>query len=178
MIAGMLFIGTVVVYANLIQPAAVEVGAQRQLVFSKSAMFASQYTAVDRVRELIIKFQGTAKLQDTMDLVMPLTAQTTELLNQIQAIARSSQVSLESFSLSFLPFESGRSSLVRRLGVLQVGLSVSGSYASVQSFFRALERNVRLLSMERLDIRVVGGVRDVPSDIFIGDATVRAYYQP
>ena len=170
-LSGFLFIGTLIVYSNFIRPAATEVGAKRSVLFSKSTTFNSQKEAVSRVQELIARLKGAARLEETVSLLIPTKPGVTEALAQLRAITESSGVRLQSFSIAPLPLEPSTSPLVRRLGVLELGLSVAGSYESVKQFLQAIETNVRIFNVKSLTIAPTreGG--------FIGQFSVQVYYQ-
>jgi Tfp pilus assembly protein PilO len=177
LLAGVFFIATVVVYANLIQPEFAVVGEKRAEVFSKASSFDAQRAAVERVQELIAELQGARQLQDTVGLVLPVGPHVTEALHQIQTIARSSQVILTNFSVNQQAFEAPVQSLVRRLGVLQINLSAEGSYEGVRSFFKAVELNARVFTVQQLDITPASGSEGFGDNLFSGTATVEAYFQ-
>ena len=170
-LSGILFIGTLIVYSNFIRPAAGEVGGKRSVLFSKVTTFESQKEAVGKVQELISRLQGAARLEETVSLLLPTHPGVTQVLAQLRAITESSGVGLQSFSISPLPLETSKSPLVRRLGSLELGLSVQGGYENVKRFVQALETNVRVFNVKSLQIAPTqeGG--------FLAQISVEVYYQ-
>lgn len=179
LLSGALFVATVVVYANFIKPAIEEVGDKRTLVFSKASAFENQTAAMTRAQSLIAKLRGAQKLQETVTLILPSKPNVTQVLNQLQAITKSSQAELRSFAISPLPFESSDRPLVKRLGILRLDASVEGSYEGVKSFLKALETNVRVFNVKDFKIsssRSASGGGSV-ADFFSGQVTADVYYQ-
>ena len=177
-ISGVLFILTLVVYANLIRPAAKEVGLKRAVLYSKATALENQRAAVGKVQELISRMKGVSQLQRTVSLIVPQSPGVTEALGQLRAITESSQVELSSFSISALPFQSNDAPLVRRLGTLELGLSVQGSYENVKSFLQALETNVRVFNVQ--SVRIAPARADSSNALgsrFAAQVTVLVYYQ-
>lgn len=153
--AGLLFIGTLVVYANLIEPEISAVGKIRAEVFSKEKAFKEQKQAVSKVQSLVAQLRGAAEVQETVNLALPADPNVTQILGQTHAIARSSQVDLTTFAIRPLPFQADEKSLVRRVGVLEVSLAVNGTYEAIKSFTRALETNIRISNVKTIKVAPV-----------------------
>src|SRR3989344_3211047 len=176
-ISGILFIAALVVYANLIRPATVLVGQKRSELYSKESAFENQKLAVQKVKELISKLQGVAELQRTVSLVMPSRPDITQVLNQLQAITNTYQTNLKSFTIRTLPFEGNSKALVKRIGTLELDVTVTGSYDSVKNFLRAMEANVRVFNVKRFRVSPAGGSQGGVQDFFTAQVTFQAYYQ-
>ncbi|MDP2703674.1 MAG: hypothetical protein Q8P01_00345 [bacterium] len=177
-ISGVLFILTLVVYANLIRPAVKEVGEKRSVLYSKATALQNQEAAVGKVQELVSQMKGVSRFERSVSLIMPQEPGVTEALGQLRAITESSQVALSSFSISASPFQSSDAPLVRRLGTLLLGLSVTGSYENIKGFLQALETNVRVFNVK--SARIVPARADspnAPSSQFTAQMTVEVYYQ-
>lgn len=177
-ISGVLFILTLVVYANFIRPAAKEVSEKRAILYSKATALQNQEAAVGKVQELISRMKEVSQPQRAAALIVPEEPGVTEALGQLRAITERSQVELSSFSISALPFESSNAPLVRRLGTLGLELSVIGSYENLKAFLQALETNVRVFNVK--SARIVPARADspnAPSSRFTAQLSVAVYYQ-
>ncbi len=175
-LSGALFIATLVVYANFIRPAVAEVSEKRSVLYSKVTTFEGQRDAVARVQELVTRLKGAAKLEQTVSLLLPNKPGVTEALSQIRAITDASGVGLQSFSITPKSFESSRTSLVRRLGILEIGLSVEGGYENVKRFVQALETNVRIFNVQDFRMGPTRGTKPGEGE-FLAQVTVEVYYQ-
>ena len=157
------FIGIFLVYGSLIKPTMDEVGKQRSLVASKETIFDNQRNAVSQVQDLVSQYQNAAKLQETVNLALPVGAGATEAMNQVYAIAKQAAVTLQSLSLHPLAFEATKQALVKRLGKLEAAFAVQGSYDSLKTFIRYLETNVRVANIKSLQFAPAGSgfIQDV-----------------
>jgi Tfp pilus assembly protein PilO len=171
--AGLFFIGTLVVYASFLKPALDKVLEQRSVIVSKTMLFNNQRSAVSQVQKLVSQFQSIAKLQEAVSLAMPMSENTTDALNQIQAITRSAQVNLKSISIAAGSFEPSRQPLVKRLGSLSVNATVEGGYENIKKFLAALETNVRVANIRTFSLALVPG----PAELYSLNLTVDIYYQ-
>lgn len=166
-----------VVATALIKPEFDNMTEKRALFFSKQNLFRSQRDAVAQVQQLIQAFQGFARLQETVSLAMPRDEQTTQILNQLDAIARTAGVTITSFGSSPKAFETSRQPLARRLGTLEVSVVVEGTYENIEQFLQFVETNVRVFSVQRLIFSPRGGVEiGTPSSYRIS-LTVDTYFQ-
>ncbi len=150
--AGLLFIGILVVYTALIRPELSEVAQKRALLVSKQTLFTNQKNAVSQVQALIGRFQSLAKLQETVSLALPQQENVTQVLNQIQSIANLSKVELGTFSIRPLAFEAAKQPLIRRLGSLEISLTLTGPYENLKQFLKSLETNVRVINVRELHL--------------------------
>ena len=171
-LAGLFFIGTLVVYASFIRPQMDQISEKRALSLSKETLFNNQKTAVSEVQKLIAKFQSIVKLEEAVSLALPIGENTTQVLNQIQAIVRMSQVGLRSLALKPEAFESSREPLAKRLGVLIVNLAVDGTYENIKSFIRSLEINVRIANIKNMTVTPFIGTENYSLAL-----SVEVYYQ-
>ena len=149
LLSGMFLIGIIVVATALIRPALSTVTEKRVLLVSKQNLFESQRSAVDQVQRLVQEFQGFAKVQETVNLAVPRSEETTRILNQLDSIARTAGVTFSSFNSSPKAFETSRQPLARRLGTLELSVVVSGSYEQIKQFLKFIETNVRVFNVQR-----------------------------
>lgn len=175
--AGFLFIGTLVVYANFIEPEVGTVGKMRAEVFSKEKTFRDQKQAVQKVQGLIAELKGAVQIQETVNLALPSNPNVTQILGQIHAIARSSQTELASFAIKPLSFQVNENALVNRVGVLGVSLAVNGSYESVKNFVRALETNIRISNVKTFEISSINSGSRSTGNSLSASLALEVFYQ-
>ena len=99
--------------------------------------------------EEIEQFQEFSRIQEAVGLAMPLNENTTQMLNQLDAIARTSGVKMVSFESAPTAFEESARPLTLRLGSLEINMNVTGNYENLKEFLRFLETNVRVFNVQR-----------------------------
>ena len=164
------------VYVNFITPELTEVQKQRAVVVAKENLFNGQKAAVEEVQKVLSEFQSVAQLQQTISLALPLAENTTQVLNQLQAIALNSQTNISSLDIEPIAFTASKEPIIRRLGGLGLGITVSGSYEAVKNFLRFLETNVRLMNVKNLEVRP-GAAQGRPQDFYSLILKAETYYQ-
>ncbi|MCP6720199.1 MAG: type 4a pilus biogenesis protein PilO [Patescibacteria group bacterium] len=176
-LAGLFFIGILVVFGSLIRPEMTKINEKRALLSSKETLFSNEQDAVSQVRDLIGQFQSIVKLQETVSLALPLEENITQILNQLQSIANLSNVEMRSFSIRPLAFEASRQPLVKRLGVLELDISIDGPYDNIKNFLRSLETNVRVVNAKSFRLATISGEGSPPGEDFNMTLTVEVYHQ-
>lgn len=172
-IAGILFLGALFVYGSLIRPEFERIQKSRSLVASKAESFANLNAAVSQVEDLIRKFQSIARLEEVVSLALPKKENVTQVLNQINAAARMSGVSLGSFSARLSGFLPAQQPFVKRRGILEVEVGVRGLYEGVKGFLKALETNVRIANVKNFSIKPFSPVEE----IYTLDISMEMFYQ-
>lgn len=171
-LAGLFFVGILVVYTSLVRPELAKIGEHRALLVSKEILFNNESNAVSQVENLLGQFQNLAELQDTVSLALPLDANVTGALNQVQSIARLSNVSVSSFAVKPLAFAASKDPLVKRMGSFELNLAVSGSYDNLKTFIKSVETNVRVMNVSSMRL-----TQAATGDNLNLALTVEVYYQ-
>ena len=177
-LSGMFFIGTLAVYTNFIKPEFTKIDERRSIIVSKENVFASQFAAVQQVQKLISESQKTASLQVIVSLAIPFRENTTQILNQMRVIAKNNEALMDSFSIKPLAFSPSKQPLVKRMGTLDVNLSLKGTYEALKGFLKSLETNARVANVAKLHFSPFGASQTgVFQDIYKMDLGVEIYYQ-
>ncbi|MEK7464756.1 MAG: type 4a pilus biogenesis protein PilO [Patescibacteria group bacterium] len=176
-LAGLFFIGILVVFTSLIKPEIDEIGIIRGLTTSKERLFENQKSAVSQVQKLIGEFQNIAKLQETVSLALPISEHVTQALSQFQSIAKQAQINLKTFSVRPLSLEATKQPLVKRLGSLEVDLNLEGSYANLKSFINFLETNVRITNITSFNMSPAVSSIGTNQDLYALSLSVDVFYQ-
>lgn len=174
--AALCLIAAFIVYGSLIRPELGIVADKRDKNASQENLFENQKAAVASVQQLLTQFKSFPKLQENVSLAMPVGESTTEALNQWQAIVRTSNVGVRSFSLKPLALQpaSKNEPLTKRLGILEMNTTVDGSYEGIKSFLRYLETNIRIANTKSISVTpIIGSLGDRYSLAL----TVEMYYQ-
>ncbi len=157
-----------VVYGSLIQPEIESASQLQAVVASKSQLLNNQRAAVEQVTNLIGQFQSATKLQETVGLAVPIGPNTTQALNQWQAVAQASQVSLQSLNIqSGQPVAGARGApqpLVKNLNSIPTQVNAIGSYASIKQFLNSIETNARVMNVTDFDFKIFGSAQSGAAD--------------
>ena len=148
LLSSIFFIAFIVVVTSLVKPEFEQVMENRGEFYSKKKVFEDQQEAVGKVEQLIQETKSFNQLKQTVSLAVPLEKQIPNILNQLNAISRTSNVSIISFKSNLQAFEEGSSQLARRLGIIRIELAVSGDYGNLKNFLRFLESNVRVFNVK------------------------------
>lgn len=149
--AALFFIGTLIVYASLIKPEMDTVGTQRAQVAAAENLFNTQQSATQDVKKAFKGLQDAAGVRGTIALALPLGPSMTQALHQIDAMVVASRVSIDSFVITPVTPEASKQPLVKRLGKLNVEVSISGNYDSVKGFLKLMETNIRIVNVKSFE---------------------------
>lgn len=150
-LAAIFFIATLVVYSSLISPELDVVTKQRAELSTSQDLFNSQKDATQSVKKLFKDMQNASSVRDTISLALPVGPSMTEALHQIDSMSGVSRVSVDSFVITPATPEASNAPLVKRLGKLEIAISVSGNYDSVRGFLKLLETNIRVVNVKSFE---------------------------
>lgn len=178
--SALILIFTVIVFINLIQPELSDISGKRALIISKESLFQNQSAAVNQVQDLVSQFQSANRIKETVNLAMPVGPNTTEAIHQIETLANQSQVRLKSFTTRNLAFEPTKQPLIKRLGKIEVAITVDGAYEAVKTFLKYIETNVRIINVQTYQfgpITTSFAQAQAPQELYSVSLTVEMYYQ-
>ncbi|MDI6821157.1 MAG: hypothetical protein QMD65_03205 [Patescibacteria group bacterium] len=178
-LSALFLIAAVVIYSTLIRSEIKVIDEKRTIVASKTVLFNNQQNAVNQVSELISKYKGVAKLQQTVSLAVPASENTIGALRQIEAIGRASGVQITSLSFTTSISKSKIKSFTKKLGVLSISIRAEDSYETLKNFLQLLETTVRVANVKTFKfqpgIPQPGSRAPVPNDTL--NIMVEMYYQ-
>ncbi|MFA6365321.1 MAG: type 4a pilus biogenesis protein PilO [Candidatus Paceibacterota bacterium] len=172
-LAGLFFIGTIVVYVNFIQAEMTTINEKRAKVATQTALFQNQDQAIKQVGSLIDQFKNLTSIQQTASFAIPNGEEAISALRQIEAIGVASNVKIAAIKFQSLPPRSSTQSFLKKLGVLEVDISVKGDYPTLKDFLRKLETTVRIANVNKMAFKpaVARGAQDSL------EVTIEMYYQ-
>lgn len=152
LLAAAFFIGTLVVYSTFISPEIDRVSQLRGELMASQAMRDTQKAATNDVQALVTKIDAQGDVRKTIDLALPVGADMTEGLHQLNGMIGVSRVTLTNFQITPTTPEASKEPLVKRLGKLNVTMEVMGNYEGIRGFISLLETNVRVMNIQSFDI--------------------------
>jgi len=167
-------IGAVVVYTNLVQPSYSDVQDLRGKKAALRDTIAQNQQAVSTVNNLLGQYQTLSQTRDSLSNILPTEERVPEAVYQLQGVASTRQMEIQSLSLQYLPMQATQpGSLTKPMGTLSVNLRVAGTYQNFKLFLSDLETNIRLMDVS--SIRIEGG--NIPGGKLTYTVVVNAYYQ-
>ncbi len=168
-------VGAVIVYTNLVQPAYNGVQDLRSKKSAIEQTLSQDQQAVSTVNNLLGQYQSLSEIRTALSNTLPTEERVPEAVYQLQGIASTRQMEIQSLSLQYLPVQAAQvGSLIKPLGSLSITARVSGTYQNFKMFLGDLETNVRLMDVS--SIKVEGG--NVPGNQNLTyTVVVKTYYQ-
>ena len=144
-----------------------------------------QYTDIfTKLKGTLDELKKSPDLQNRVSMVFPLSANTSDSLNQITSVAAASGLTISSVDVSesaTLPSaasagKDNSASIIKGIGVLKNTFRASGSYAQVKAFLQGIESGVRISSIKTVKFDK-GGIGVVAQDLLNITVEVETYYQ-
>ena len=164
-------------YIFFVRPSYTSILELRGTIASKDNFYTEQSQAIKKVKDLITKYKGSTKFQETLSLSFPIKENLSLVFSQLKALASINGLNVGSFTVKPLAFKPlAKNKLVKEAGVLELGIKLSGSYASFKDFLAGLENNIRLMDVQSFTIE--RATANPNTDFFNFNLTVQTYYQP
>lgn len=173
--SGFLFIAAFTGYVFFIRPAYEDILELRGALKARSKLLQEQSLAIAKVNDLIIQYQGTGRLQDTVSLSLPLKEDLSSIFNQLRTLAEINNLSIEIFGVKPQSFKSlSERPLVKNIGTLQLSLKVTGPYQNFKDFLKGVETNIRVMDVQQATVEKVAASG---ADFFSYNLLINTYYQ-
>ena len=201
MILGLLLIlSSLLVYFELVQPAYNEAQHVKAQKNGLQTFLDSEKIVVTRVQQLMNSYEGQLAIQKVVSDVLPASRDIAGALAQFYGLAQNNGLSSRSFGISVAPTSQRKNAAITDIGISQVSdfatslqkgfnsisfeLQLDGSYENLKSFLSALETNIRIFDVQKVEFRTVanigtgksGGASE-PADLFSYSVVVKTYYQ-
>lgn len=171
-----LFIGALVIYALLLSPAYADLNKTRGELYARQQIFTEQSAIIQKVKDLIAQYQGTARIQDTVSLTLPTEPEAGSIVSQLQSIAGASGIVLQSLSLQAQALRPAPDSKkeANSLGVVEINANLVGPYEGLKNFLQGVETNIRLMNVSNIRAEILN--RNTPNNLSY-TVIIDAYYQ-
>lgn len=167
-------IGTVFVLSVFILPTTEIIQQLRGEEIALSELYNTELARVETVRQIFEQFGGISNIQDTLSLALPIKEDVPSIINQVNGIAKISGIVIDSIDLQLLPIRStSEESAIRPVGTVRIVLDVQGAYESIKLYLQALETNVRIMDVQKLNVQ--GGADE--GEVLKYSIIIHAYYQ-
>ncbi|MBI2010649.1 MAG: type 4a pilus biogenesis protein PilO [Candidatus Colwellbacteria bacterium] len=168
------FIGAVALYSSLVVPAYKEVSELRAERQSMIQLVEEERAVVEAINRLLSQYQSISDFQRGLSLVLPVTEDVPGIVNQLQGIAKTNGVAMDSLNLEVLALEPVKGGNVADpLGQLRVDLTLRGDYTAIKAYLAALATNIRIMDVGSL--KITGG--GTSNNVLNYNLTVETYYQ-
>ena len=170
----LLLVGSIVVYSSLLVPKYEEIQQLRGERHTLDAVLAEEQQAVNAVKQLLSQYSSVASLRDSLAVTLPGQEEVADIVNQLQGIAASNGMLMESLSMKPLAISTRNAdSIVQPIGTLRIHAELIGDYAGLRAYLAALETNVRIMDIELLEITGAG----TGNGPYRYDIEIDTYYQ-
>ena len=169
-----LLVGSMYTYLSLIVPTYLDIQKLRAERLYEQDILASQKRAEQAVDKLLGEYESLGKIQEALSILLPRDIDVTSIVNQLQGMARNSQMTLQSVSFQYLPIKESADPFIQPIGVVRATMNLFGTYQGIKSYIQALESNVRIMDLDSL--KIDGGARP-NREIFNYSLIVDIYYQ-
>ena len=167
------FLGAIVMFFALVVPTSSEIQELRGERNALSGLLEGESSRIEAVRKLFEEYGSVTTLQNTLARALPANEDVPSVINQIQGIAKASGITINSINISLPAIKAVKDeTVIRPLGEVQITVTLSGDYNAIKTYLRAIETNVRIMDVKRLDLQ--GGTESGPLTYNI---VVNAYYQ-
>jgi len=176
LLSGGLIVVSLVIFVILVGPAYEEVLQLRNELAPQTILLLDTQQDVSRVQSLKAQYQNSERIIASLDDNLPPQELVASLMSQINAISRSSGVTMRAIGISYLPVRPStvRLSFARGVGTLRLELASVGNYSSLKRFLQLLETNIRVMDVNALSIDLAASSNQ---DIYNYSVTVDTYYQ-
>ncbi len=178
MLSAILLITVTVIYVKMIRPANSEIQNLRGEIQARENLLSKQTQAVSQIQNLIsqLQNQNITQFQEQISLVLPISESVPQALNQYQAIAQASGLSIQSIGVDYLAIKPAASNIniTKGTGTDRFKLKLLGSYEAMKTFFQAIETNVRLTDLVSFKINRTA---QPGQNLYLNEIVVDSYYQ-
>lgn len=160
----MLLVGALLIYLNFIRPAREEIQTIKTQILSKESFIKTQQSTVTQVEKLIKDYQAEEgqQLQDVVSQMLPLEPDIAGALAQVSGILENNGLASTSLAFSITTprvqaagrgeVRTGTAGLVRPLSTMRVNAKFAGSYEKFKEFLKMIETNIRVFSIESINV--------------------------
>src|SRR3989344_6467378 len=185
LIAFLLLLGAIMVYAILITPSYEEIQRKRGAIVSGTAVFEEQKRVICRIRELLDRYTGNSSLQDTLSLSLPDEPFISQIVGNAYGLAAVNKMFLTSAESDILPFVAAQAgqTTIKNLGTVKLNIGLEGNYADFKKFLSQIETNVRIMDIKEINVNTASGDKgsidkgNIEPSYYSYDLSLDAYYQ-
>ena len=195
MILGVVFfVGSIVIYFQLIQPAYGETLKLKSTKASLQSFLDKEKQAIDTVKQLISDYNTkNEKIQQTVSLVLPTDPDVSGAVTQLYGLSQNNNLQFKDVKISVPGLSSASSqakgldpsnlalALQRPIGTLSLSTVLVGSYDDFKEFLSQLQSNIRIFDIKTLSMSPVIniGKDKIPQAIekYTFSFSVSTYYQ-
>lgn len=169
MILGVVFfVGSIVIYFQLIQPAYGETLKLKSTKASLQSFLDKEKQAIDTVKQLISDYNTkNEKIQQTVSLVLPTEPDVSGAVTQLYGLSQNNNLQFKDVKISVPGLSSVSSqakgldpsnlalALQRPIGTLSLSTVLVGSYDDFKEFLSQLQSNIRIFDIKTLSMSPV-----------------------
>jgi Tfp pilus assembly protein PilO len=172
-LAGVFLVASFFVYSKYISATLDEVTEQRALLEGKRQLFANQKAAFQQVDGYRAQLEEKT-VQTKLNLAVPNQMDSISALRQVEAAARKGGAVISGLNFKPIASRSNKQTFLKKVGVLEISISLSGTYEALKESLRLLETSARVASIKEFRFQPAGS-RIGTSDVL--SLNLEMYYQ-
>jgi hypothetical protein len=172
-LAGIFLIAAFFVYSNFISATLKEVTEQRALLEGKRQLFANQKAAFQQVDGYRVQLEEK-NIQAKLNLAVPNQIDSISALRQVEAAAKKGGAIISGLNFKQVASRSNKQTFLKKIGVLEINLSLSGTYEALKESLRLLETSARVASIKEFKFQPSGSRTGVSDALSLN---LEMYYQ-
>ena len=150
-------IASLFVYSSLLIPKYKDIQNLRGERGALNGLLVEEEEAVRAVERLIKQYSSTTDLRNSLAVTLPGEEGTASIVNQLQGIASTNGISMNSLSIRPLTIQpTGFEKIVEPAGALRMSMNIMGSYESLKEYLKAIETNVRIMDVQSIQVENAG----------------------
>jgi hypothetical protein len=172
-LAGIFLIASFFVYSKYISATLGEVTEQRALLEGKRQLFTNQKAAFQQVDGYRVQLEEKT-IQAKLNLAVPNQMDSISALRQVEAAARKGGSVISGLNFKQIASRSNKQTFLKKVGVLEISISLSGTYEALKESLRLLETSARVASVKELRFQPAGSKAGVSDSLSLN---IEMYYQ-
>ncbi len=174
-----LMVAALVVFFSLDWPTISNISESSKKLSQVKAKYDEQFQSVQVAKSIINQYKSLSGVSQTISLSVPRGPEIQNVVAQLDNLASQSGLEVQSINfdmptLSALVAERG-DQLAKKNRILNISLSLNGSYESFKTWLSSVESNIRLMDVENISFASLGGATGVGRFNF--KVSLSAYYQ-
>ncbi len=175
-----LLVGAVIIYSSYIVPLFGTVEDLRGQVSGAQGQLQQLNSISQNMANLSSEYSSSSSTQNTLSAILPTRGEAPTIVNQLQGLAASNNITLSSVSLQYLPISfSPAGSIIQAVGGISLSVQGSGGYGAVNDFLDALGDNIRIFDLSSVTVSAVppSGAQKSAAPLLNFNASINTYYQ-
>jgi Tfp pilus assembly protein PilO len=166
------------IFFGLDWPAFKRIGELNRKISQEKTQYEDQYQAVQIAKTIINQYKSLTGVSQTISMSIPRDTEIQNILAQINSISTQSGLTVQSINFETLSSQTNSKEIVKGNKTVQIDASLLGTYEGFKTWLSALESNIRLMDMTKINFTGLAGSESLKSQgVFNFKVSFNVYYQ-